>query len=503
MRVRDLFEHGLPLALLGAYVLVAPSFDLLPAINSYDEKRLGQLGIILITCIWLIASREARVALLDLLARMPLWVRLSLAAIGILGLTSALYATDPRIALLEVTHLALLFVLAAAVAGAFRRLGAAADMLMLSALCASAAIVVFDYYLLYVTSAATAATTSTSAILPQFAFPHFANVRFFGQWQTWTLPLLTGACLYLRGRGRARYWATLVICSLWWSLLVATATRGTLLGLAVAAMTIAALLGARAGRWLRVFATTAGAGLATYAAAYLAVPQGRAAFSGMFDHVASPSASGRAALWNEALELIRSHPLLGVGPQNYALQDMLTAHPHNSILQLACEWGVVAAAIALALAATGILAWAMTVRQALPAQPLSSDPSASGPGAVADPSVMISLTASLVAAATHSLVSGILVMPLSQTMLALVGGWAAGIAVRGTTTTMPSGRTQATAVVGLAAAAIAMVVCAVPPSGAAWFERHEIAGMKRERLQPRFWMRTRPPRVPLEVPPRR
>ena len=111
------------------------------------------------------------------------------------------------------------------------------------------------------------------------------------------------------------------------------------------------------------------------------------------------------------------------------------------------------------------------------------------------------VTAALVAGATHSLVSGILVMPLSQTMLALVGGWAAGIALRGTTatsTTLPSVRAQASVALGLTAAAIVMVVCAVPPSGRAWFESHEIAGQRRERLHPRFWKRTRPPRVPVQ-----
>ncbi|HEU4622115.1 MAG TPA: O-antigen ligase family protein, partial [Burkholderiaceae bacterium] len=56
------------------------------------------------------------------------------------------------------------------------------------------------------------------------------------------------------------------------------------------------------------------------------------------------SIEARFSLWAEAVQLIRAAPLLGVGPMHFsAVNNGLGAHPHNFILQVACEWGVVAA----------------------------------------------------------------------------------------------------------------------------------------------------------------
>ena len=62
-------------------------------------------------------------------------------------------------------------------------------------------------------------------------FPYFANVRFFSQIQTWTLPLLPLAIALSYKYSFALSSLLYLISSLWWSLQLATGTRGTWLAL--------------------------------------------------------------------------------------------------------------------------------------------------------------------------------------------------------------------------------------------------------------------------------
>ncbi|MDE2421406.1 MAG: O-antigen ligase family protein [Gammaproteobacteria bacterium] len=107
--------------------------------------------------------------------------------------------------------------------------------------------------------------------------------------------------------------------------------------------------------------------------------------------------SGRDGLWDKALQLWQSHPIFGVGGDNFVVTNpwLLNGHPHNIPLQLISEWGV-AGLLAMLLLAP-ILIQIYRHRQILPAF----------------------VVASIIAVTIDAFMSGILVYPLSQ----MLGLW--------------------------------------------------------------------------------
>jgi O-antigen ligase len=67
--------------------------------------------------------------------------------------------------------------------------------------------------------------------------------------------------------------------------------------------------------------------------------------------------TGRLAIWRDAVREIAAHPLFGHGPEGYALSDCCETwitHPHNFILQLLMEFGLVGCSAALLLAVRAV-----------------------------------------------------------------------------------------------------------------------------------------------------
>ncbi len=120
------------------------------------------------------------------------------------------------------------------------------------------------------------------------------------------------------------------------------------------------------------------------------------------------SVNSRFYLWHQAWMMIKSKVVLGVGPLHYAYYpNAIGAHPHNSLLLMASEWGVPVTLFMVFLATWGFCAWCRYARQS---------PSFTN----------IALTVSLLAGLLYSLVSGVMVTPLSQLMMGLIIGWMLG-----------------------------------------------------------------------------
>jgi O-antigen ligase len=122
--------------------------------------------------------------------------------------------------------------------------------------------------------------------------------------------------------------------------------------------------------------------------------------------------SGRLSLWQSAFDMIKHHPLLGIGPMHFAFNNSaIAAHPHNSVLQIAAEYGLPALLIACYLVATllkNAVVWC------------------NKPAHNENTEINIALTASLVCGLSDSLLSGNIIMPHSQMMLFMIGGWLIG-----------------------------------------------------------------------------
>ncbi|WP_152527152.1 O-antigen ligase family protein [Halomonas sp. PBN3] len=294
---------------------------------------------------WLITGATLLVAGLAL--RRELYAKLSLAwqgprklvALPTLALIVAavLLAPLPRVALLELSYLALLAALILLVAVAtpclstwgWRLLGAGAALF-----CLVYAVLALDHI----------------SLVWDFGNRHdfgpgFDNVRFFADVAAGVMPL---ALLYVVVRPRPSWLAAALVSvplGVWWWMLWVSESRAALLGLITGSLLVLWLFG-RAARWpLATLAVSALLGLLGW---WLLNPlvQETAASPFLRDITSS---SGRLALWSDSLRYAWQHFPLGLGPMGFADDGQLrSAHAHNLFLNIAAEWGLPLALLLLA-----------------------------------------------------------------------------------------------------------------------------------------------------------
>jgi O-antigen ligase len=316
-------------------------------------------------------------------------------------------------------------------------------------------------------------------------FYHFPNVRFLNQLQTWTLPLLAGATLLAGQHSRLLQGLLAMVGGLWWALLFATGGRGSLIAAALSSLIVLLVFKARSYRWLAATGGLVLIGLTLYLLLF-EIPGGAPGLeravekSGTGDH-------NRLQLLSHALGLAGDHPLLGIGPMLLAWTPHVAAHPHNALFQVLAEWGVPAALGAILAVAAGLLAWLKAW---------------AGPGwsraegqTSWEAGLPPAMTASLLAGLGHGMVSGVLVMPLSQVMAVVVTGWALGTygrlrapaPVQRRAADAPRGRQAA--VVCLFAAGVTAATPGLVLSLGELAEAHEHFRMQGDsRFYPRFWL---------------
>lgn len=255
-------------------------------------------------------------------------------------------------------------------------------------------------------------------------FPGFSNLRFFGQFSVMVTPFLPLPVLFWKPTPVRRLMIGGVF-SFWWMLIIASGTRGAWISLAAGALIASLCAWPVALRWLRWHVAGATAGALIYAVLFIVLPTILAskfvAILPLDQHEGWATLSRRDELWALAIQMIAEHPWLGVGPMHFSWQpNGIGAHPHNAILQIAAEWGIPALLLSFAVVMAGVVSWRRNLQRICSEQPRSSRSM-----------VCLALTSALTGAATHSLVDGVIVMPVSQMTLALMCGWAWGIILQG------------------------------------------------------------------------
>lgn len=242
----------------------------------------------------------------------------------------------------------------------------------------------------------------------------FSNPRFYGQFLTLALPVLLAPLL---GSGSLRRHAAIagVLAVLAWMVAITSGTRGTWLGLAVAALLLA-WTGRSGRRWAGLQVASAVAGVALFWLALTVIPD---ALGIRIEHHAASRAtaslSQRDIIWRQAIEVAIQHPLLGIGPMQLAgLPNGVAAHPHQAWLQWAAELGVPSALLVTWL----VVCSARALFPVLRARAMSTQE---------QDVLRLCLTGALAGALTQSMVDGVLVMPYSQLWVALLGGWLLGL----------------------------------------------------------------------------
>lgn len=256
--------------------------------------------------------------------------------------------------------------------------------------------------------------TSTGTLDLDLLLEGFSNRRFYGQFQTFTLPLLAFPLL-LTELKRSIKSSIFSLLACWWLIAIVGGTRGTWLGMAVAASALS-LCGGRGLQWLRwqVKAMLIGLGLYWLIFSVLADWLGVELVNSAAGRLTT-TLSARDIIWMQAWEMIKDRPFLGFGPMHFAnIHNLIAAHPHQAILQWACEWGVPSAILVGSLVVRGVWATFRQVRR----RHLSEKPV---------DLLRMCLFASLMGALAQAMVDGVIVMPYSQLWLAIVVGWLMGI----------------------------------------------------------------------------
>jgi len=132
---------------------------------------------------------------------------------------------------------------------------------------------------------------------------------------------------------------------------ILTFSRGGYLGLLAGAIAIAVIFWSRIGKKYKL-AALAAVGLAAVVLS-VSSPVSQRFFS--IFNFREGSNQGRIETWRQAVEVVASHPLLGVGIGNYPLEIKASAsyrdpiYAHNAYLDVAAETGIIAALVWIAL----------------------------------------------------------------------------------------------------------------------------------------------------------
>jgi O-antigen ligase len=257
-------------------------------------------------------------------------------------------------------------------------------------------------------------------------FLDFANVRFFSQYQAYALLLIPLAAA-LPGMSRPWRIAVYFIAANFWALQWMIGSRSVWIGALMGATAVLALT--RRGRiaWLgqQAMLIVSGALIYVLFSQVVASAPGANPVPGIsaVAEFGSQSDTDRMVMASTSLKMLGAHPLLGIGPGQWGLNQAVVknAHPHNSPLQLLSEYGLLGGGAGVGL----VILLLLLAVNALRAQKHLQTHQGTDP-------VTVSLCAALVMGLVDSLFSGNLIMPHSQILLCVIAGWLVG-------------RTQATA----------------------------------------------------------
>jgi len=175
----------------------------------------------------------------------------------------------------------------------------------------------------------------------------FVNIRYWSHVATWLLSVLPLAVL-MGPFANHRLWRVLVAvgAGLWWWIVFLSASRGSVLGVAVGVVVASVIIGRQCWPWLKQFLVYLVLGGFFWFVLSLLVPI--LVFGELELRTISQGSSGRAPLFIEAWEMSLQRFPLGMGPQSWLTHDLLTTsyaesnkfgHPHNMYLMWAAEYG--------------------------------------------------------------------------------------------------------------------------------------------------------------------
>jgi len=387
---------------------LSPSLNL----QEFDNKRITELVLICITLLLFFTACKHKKN--NLFFNISSYQKNSLSSIAVLLFLSSLLATDQAYAFLETSlYLGLFFL-----------------CLFLAKIAKEKPhhIQIF-FYITLATSALLYQTNFFSAFLASFIeniplqwpepFSGFSNVRFFNQFQIWSISLLALPLLIYPTLDKRLLTFLKFIAVGWAILLFASDSRGAIASVFIAMILTLCIFKNHAKPFLKLNSLILLTGAIAYVLLFKLAPflLGNQVTMGWQSIEQLSHSSGRIALWQIAIQYIIDNPWLGIGPMHYAYYPGPTnAHPHNSFLQWACEMGIPSTLLVISLIFTGLYSWVKKFYKLTKTETL-----------YVPSHLWIGLFCTLCSGLIYSLVSGVIVMPLSQIMMVLIIGWMLGI----------------------------------------------------------------------------
>ena len=405
---------------VGAAILIAAvSSRWFALLNWHDSQRLLQCGLLSLVAIAAILQSGLRQRLLAQATRIGAVPMLCCAGAIALGVASAAGSGLARFGLLEVALALLLLLFAFCAMSAHTCTPERFSDAAIGAITAAAAVLI----VLFLSSYSAALFADAGFEAANLYRGGFSNPRFLAQVHTLALPVLGIACVWPAFALRWRVLCYFVLV-LTWVMAWLTASRATWYALAAACLVLLLLGAPLARRLIAIQLGAIAASIGAFYAMFWLIPKWLLGqdflrlFGASLERLGDPmSLSLRDELWTRALELIQAHPLLGVGPMGLALDfNPVAAHPHSAPLQIAAEWGL--PALVLMAVAVSITAVRCAVALRAPLEASATDNRTLLP---------VALACSMIGAAVHSLVDGVIVMPVTQTLLAMMAGWTVGV----------------------------------------------------------------------------
>lgn len=392
------------------YLIIAPVWAPNPSARLFDGARYLELWLLgILTAQLLIPSvSELIFKGLQLAGDRAQWL---LGTFLALGLLSTIVSPAPHLGALEMAVIIQCLLLFLAVLSMVRHGQDKVETVLSVSFALGSALLVLKFWLTY-----TIYFFEGKAFSWISPFLDFANVRFFSQYQAYTLFMvcLPAATLRMGGLGRSFIY---VIAANFWALQWMVGTRAVWVGCIAAILLVSLCM--RNGRWewirRQLLVMCLGAGI-FFLTGYLSAQSNDVMnVPGVQSIMGRGNASAleRVALAKTAIGSMVESPFLGLGPGQFGLQNypMYAAHPHNSPLQLLSEFGLPAGAIGISLVALLLLIAMRDLR----ARSLNENDQ-----------LAATLLATLTLGITDSLFSGNLIMPHSQILFFVVGAWILG-----------------------------------------------------------------------------
>jgi hypothetical protein len=225
----------------------------------------------------------------------------------------------------------------------------------------------------------------------------YANIRFFNQLQVMIVPLLF-ISFFSQKLAKFRR-VSIVVLALHWMVLLQTEARGAMLSLILAMSLMLYFLSADTRNKLVIsMLQSVLIGICLWLIFIIAIPYWLMDSSNFQIRTGS---SGRMDLWLYILKSIPERPWLGFGPMSFTWAEgrpLPNAHPHNSVMQLLYEYGVISCIALVTWAVSRVCTRLVHLKK------------------VTDYS-SIPVTYAVLSALIYSLASGVVVMPMAQLVL--------------------------------------------------------------------------------------